>query len=137
MCGRSLVRPHWAKASAHPPVTAVPGTSRLLADDETILPIVDAFYWTMSGRPAGFSDNGGFWAANGRFIGRFVDGLVFDAATGMYVGEVYGDDRVLRDPRKDGRRRSASSRPSRSARSRSHRYAPSIPSGKVDWPIAP
>lgn len=100
-----------------------------------MLPAVDAFYWTMSGCPAGFSGNGGFWAADGRYIGRFVEGLIFSAATGEYVGEVYGDDRVLRDPRKAGRRRSASSRCSRSARSRSHRSARSIPGGKVDWPI--
>jgi hypothetical protein len=89
----------------------------------------------MSGRPAGFSDNGGFWAADGRYVERFVDGLIFSAAAGEYLGEVNGDDRLLRDPRKAERRRSPSSRSHRSARSRSHRASRSIPSGKRDWPL--
>lgn len=95
--------------------------------------MMDGFYWTMAGRPAGFIDNDAFWAANGRYVGRVAGGLIFSASTGAYIGETYGEDRVLIDPRRAGRRRTPSSRNNRSARSRSSRSARMIPSGKRDW----
>lgn len=96
---------------------------------------MDQWLWTWDGNSFGFRDNDQLFRQDGKHVGKFDGDEVYDAHTGLYLGEVI-DDRLIRKTSKVNKRRSAPSPRSRSARmSRTGRTGRVMRAGYTDWPL--